>query len=86
MPLEDRVRAFADLFHAGESYPNMSFFEWHHRLTGSCEMGRRQFAKDRGIDLAGRMTPEEFIKLTRDAYGGNAIRMLEDFYPSAKED
>ena len=80
MPPEERARAFAAEFKAGEIYPNMSFFSWHHRLTGSCEMGRRQFARDHGIDLSASMTPEDFILLTMNDYGRDVIRLLMPYY------
>lgn len=55
-----------------------AFFDWHHRLTGSCNMGRQEFAKEHNIDIEnGEMTVAEFIKLTRDSYGGEVIRTLE---------
>ena len=82
MPLSERISAFVKEHTPGQNYPNTDFFSWHHRLTGSCEMGRRQFAKDRGIDVEnGSMTPEEFVRLTENAYGGNVIRMLREYYP-----
>ena len=80
MPPEERARAFAAEFKAGEIYPNMSFFSWHHRLTGSCEMGRRQFARDHGIDLSASMTPEDFIRLTMNDFGRDVIRLLMPYY------
>lgn len=48
-------------------------------LTGSCEMGRQSFARDHEIDIEhDMMTPEEFIDLTKDAYGGSIIRKLKE--------
>ena len=43
-------------------------------------MGRQQFAKDHGIDLDGEMSIKEFIKLTKNAYGGKIINELEKAY------
>ena len=61
----------------GKKYPVKFFFDWHHRLTGSCEAGRRAFARDHGIDLEnGEMTLAEFLVLTKDAYGGSVIRKI----------
>ena len=38
-------------------------------------MGRRQFARDHGIDVdSTTMTLREFLNLTKDAYGGDVIR------------
>lgn len=58
-------------------YPTQYFYDWHHRLTGSCDMGRKQFARDHGVDLDhGMMTLTEFLELTKDAYGGDVIRKV----------
>ena len=35
---------------------------------------------DHGLDMNGSTTPEEFIRLTRNAYGGKVIRKLEAYY------
>jgi len=81
MPEEDRIQAFIDEHTWGVEYPDSDFFDWHHRLTGSCEMGRRQFAAERGLEaLDGIRTVESFIELTRNAYGGDVIRRLADAY------
>ena len=81
MPLEERISAFVEAHKSGKAYPNKDFFDWHHKLTGSCDMGRRQFAADHGISLEDSMTPEAFIKLTENAYGGDVIRRLKEYYP-----
>ena len=84
MPLEERLAAFRKEHEPGRIYQNRDFFSWHHRITGSCEMGRRQFAREHGIDVEdGTMTPEEFIRLTENAYRGDLIRALKQFYPEA---
>ena len=85
MPEEERLAAFVREHEPGHMYPNTDFFAWHHRLTGSCLMGRRQFAEENGIDVEnGTMTPEEFIVLTWSAYGSSTIRKLAEFYPTIK--
>lgn len=80
MPTEDRVKAFTEKFKPDTAYSNQLFFDWHHKLTGSCEMGRNQFAKEHGIDLNSEMTVNEFISLTENAYGRNIIKMLKPYY------
>ena len=80
LPVEERVEMFRKEFSPKTEYPTHLFWEWHNKLTGSCEMGRNQFAREHGIDLNGNMTPEEFIKLTENAYGGEVIRMLKPYY------
>lgn len=80
MPEEEQVSAFIEVHDYGGTYPVSDLYDWHHRLTGSCEMGRQQFAKDHGIDLGGEMSVKEFIKLTKNSYGGETIKHLENEY------
>lgn len=78
MPTEERIAAFCAEFKPGVKRPAMDFFSWHHRLTGSCEQGRREFARQHDIDIdSDELTPEEFFALTRDSYGGSIIRQTE---------
>ena len=86
LPEEERIAAFIAEHAWGVEYPDDDFFAWHHRLTGSCEMGRRQFAREHGLEaLTGKRTVESFINLTRDAYGGDVIRKLEAAYKAAAQ-
>lgn len=80
MPEEERIAAFIECHDYDRVYNNTDLYDWHHKLTGSCEMGRQQFAIDHGIDLDGKMSIKEFIKLTKNAYGGEIIRNLEKEY------
>ena len=53
----------------------------HHTLTGSCRFGRDEFAANHGLDPEqGEMTMRQFINLTIDAYGGDAIKELLHAY------
>ena len=77
MPDEERIAAFLRETEDGKAYPAQYFYDWHHRLTGSCDMGRRQFARDHGIDVEhAAMTLQEFLALTKNAYGGDVIRKV----------
>ena len=81
MSEEERIAAFIAEHRLGQKYPCRDLYDWHHRLTGSCDMGRREFARDHGIDVdVETRTVEEFIELTRNAYGGEVIRHLEAAY------
>ena len=78
MPTEERIAAFCAEFKPGVKRPAMDFFSWHHRLTGSCEQGRREFARQHDVDIdRDELTPEEFFVLTRNSYGGSIIRRTE---------
>ncbi len=77
MPEDERIDAFLRETNRKKPYPAQYFYDWHHRLTGSCDMGRKAFAKDHGIDLKdGTMTLHEFLELTKNAYGGKVIRRV----------
>lgn len=77
MPEDERIDAFLRETDREKTYPTQYFYDWHHRLTGSCDMGRKQFARDYGVDLEhGMMTLTEFLELTKDAYGGDVIRKV----------
>ena len=78
LPEAERIEAFCEEFKNPDAvYPVRTFFEWHHRLTGSCEAGRRAFAKDHALDIEnGAMSVWEFLNLTKDAYGGSTIRKV----------
>lgn len=79
MPEDERIAMFLRETDREKTYPTQYFYDWHHRLTGSCDMGRKQFASDHGVDLEhGMMTLTEFLELTKDAYGGDVIRKVID--------
>lgn len=84
MPEEERIAAFIECHDYEGTYNNTDLYDWHHRLTGSCEMGRQQFATDHGIELDGKMSIKEFIKLTKNAYGGEIIKKLEKEYQKGR--
>lgn len=82
-PLEERIADFNREFPDRDVKVDAArLFEWHHILTGSCLAGRKAFCEDRGLDYEhGHYTVNEFIRLTREAYGGEAIKELEKTLP-----
>ena len=79
LSVEERIEEFVERFNLCKKYPAMDFFDWHNKLTGSCEMGRKAFASDHNIDLDNdKMTVEEFIKLTKNSFEGQIIKMCEE--------
>ena len=81
LDVDERVAEFKKAFSPNRKYPNRDFYEWHGRLTGSCEMGRRQFAESHNIDIEhGRMTVKEFCNLTENSYGGEIVKMIAEPY------
>ena len=78
MPEDERIAMFLRETEPDKKYPARYFYDWHHRLTGSCDMGRAAFARDHGIDVdTYELDLTEFFDLTRDAYGGDVIRKAE---------
>ena len=61
-----------------KKYPAENFYEWHHYLTGSCEMGRKSFMQDRNITFDDMYTVDEFITLCENSYGGEIIKELKE--------
>lgn len=82
MPEEERIAEFVKAHEWGKQYPSADYYDWHHNLTGSCGMGRSEFAKRHGYRLTDDelLTVEEFIKLTENSYGGSVIRKLKEAY------
>ena len=79
MSEEDRIAEFWKCHENGVKYPARDLYDWHHRLTGSCEMGRNTFAAEHGIDLNSDMfTVAEFVELCWKSYGGEIIRKLAE--------
>ena len=60
--------------------PNEVLFNLHNVLTGSCKFGRKQFVTNHAISLSDRMTMADFIELTKNEFGGYAIKMLSEAY------
>ena len=85
MDEDEAIEKFVERFKPNILYQNREFFEWHHYLTGSCRMGRENFCSNHGVDMDGESTPEYFIELTKNAYGGETIRKLEKHYTKQGE-
>lgn len=80
-PVQERIGAFVEAFPLIDSFVSaQELFSWHHILTGSCLQGRRIFCQERGIDMDAEYTICQFIELTKDAYGGEIIRLLRERY------
>ena len=79
--VDERVDAFVARFPSTDMFASgAELFRWHHTLTGSCKQGRETFCKNKGISLDAEFTILEFIKLTENAYGAEAIKALKERY------
>ena len=81
-PIEDRIKRFRQLYHDPDvKIPARELYDWHHVLTGSCETGRNTFARDHAIDIDSQsFTVREFVTLTCNSYGSQAILQLAAAY------
>lgn len=78
---EERLDAFKKKFPEYDvKYDNRDLFKYHHILTGSCRIGRELFVSNRGLSLDGKTSVREFVKLTKNAYGGDIIKKLPGVY------
>ena len=77
LPEDDRIKKFWECHNLTDRYPARDLYEWHHILTGSCEMGRSQFVREKGVDLEmDTFTVDEFVTMCKDRYGGEIIKKL----------
>ena len=81
-PEEERLRLFVEQFPDPDAkIAAAHLFDWHNILTGSCMMGRKQWCHDHGINVkTDTFTVKEFIRLTKNSFGGNTITKLIDLY------
>lgn len=78
MDTDETIDRFMDTFKPYTQYKAKDFYDWHHYLTGSCEMGRKSFMKDHDIDFDTALTVDEFIKLCENDFGGEIIKELKE--------
>ena len=78
MDTDETIERFLSIFEKGKRYSTKDFYDWHHYLTGSCEMGRKSFMQDRNITFDDMYTVDEFISICEDSYGGEIIKELKE--------
>ena len=76
--IEEKIEMFNKQFNRFDKYIGEEFYKWHHILTGSCTAGRNNFVRENNLDLKKFYTVDEFIKITKDSYGGNIIKKLRE--------
>ena len=75
MPEEERIAEFVKSHDWGKQYPSADYYEWHHRLTGSCDIGRLEFEMyPLAVILNPALLPEG---LTRAEYMRICISMID---------
>ena len=78
MDPEEAIESFMEKFEKNKKYPCKDFYEWHHYLTGSCEMGRKSFMQNKGITFDDSFTVDEFIEICENDYGSEIIKQLKE--------
>ena len=78
LDIEEKIEMFNKQFNRFDKYIGEEFYKWHHILTGSCTAGRNNFVRENNLDLKKLYTVDEFIKITKDSYGGNIIKKLRE--------
>ena len=76
LDIEEKIEMFNKQFNRFDKYIGEEFYKWHHILTDSCTAGRDNFVRENNLDLKKLYTVDEFIKITKDSYGGNIIKKL----------
>ena len=74
--IEEKIEMFNKQFNRFDKYIGEEFYKWHHILTGSCTAGRNNFVRENNLDLKKTYSVDEFIKITKNSYGGNIIKKL----------
>jgi hypothetical protein len=76
MALTEKLQAYPEyqleeLKAAFESGPisGAELSEWHSKVTGSCQQGRDEFIRAKGIDLKRKYDAKEFLVLVKGQYG-----------------
>ena len=83
MPIERRIEKFVSEFPSLETKAKCEdFYNWHHILTGSCEMGRKEFVAEHSLDMQKEYTVRYFLDITEKAYGKEIIKQLKECYES----
>lgn len=81
IPIEEQIEKFIKVLGPLDSeHTGKEFYDWHHVLTGSCEMGRDAFCKIHNIDLTKMYSVRYFLDITEETYGGNVIKSIKEEY------
>ena len=86
MSIEERIKNFVETFGSLNSeHTGKEYYDWHHILTNSCQMGRDEFCKAHDIDLSKKYTVKYFLDITKNSYGSNIINLVREAYENMEE-
>ena len=80
LPIEKRINIFVEKYRYDKKYLISELSEAHSMLTGSCSLGRKQFIKEKELDVNKKVSIKTFIELTENYYRGDIIELLEKKY------
>lgn len=75
---DEKISVLLGEIKPGQKYKVSIWYDWHHRLTGSCEAGRKAWMHNHGVTMDDEYTLEEFCDLTKNDYGGAIIKQLAE--------
>ena len=86
MLIQERIKKFVEAFSSLDSeHTGKEYYDWHHFLTGSCQMGRDKFCEAHDIDLSKKYTVKYFLDITKNSYGSNVIKLVREAYKNMEE-
>ena len=86
MSIEERIKNFVETFGLLDSeHTGKEYYDWHHILTNSCQMGRDKFCEAHNIDLSKKYTVKYFLDITKNSYGSNIIKLVREAYKNMEE-
>lgn len=86
MSIEERIKNFVETFGSLNSeHTGKEYYDWHHILTNSCQMGRDKFCEAHDIDLSKKYTVKYFLDITKNSYGSNIIKLVREAYENIEE-
>ena len=86
MSIEGRIKRFVEIFGSLNSeHTGKEYYDWHHILTNSCQMGRDKFCEAHDIDLSKKYTVKYFLDITKNSYGSNIIKLVKEAYKNMEE-
>jgi len=75
---DERISEFLRNHNPTDKYTVLDLYDWHNKLTGSCELGRKQFMMKQDLTFENMFTVNEFVELTKNDYGSEVIKKLAE--------
>ena len=76
--VEQKIELVCKKYKIDQKFTGKFFYDLHHYLTGSCDIGRKTFFEDHNLSLDKLYTFKDFIALTENAYNGKVIKLLKE--------